>query len=184
MALQRTGDKPFDNLHHTNEELFLSFACLFGIKADIPIHRKAIFNYVQTHMSSRSESNLQGQLERSSYWNSLGNAFYALNTIGEEKLVLEFSNRERTFNQYPIVLFQCQLGNHKIAVRSYPEKKSYEIFINDSKVSADYAYQFFRQKGIILNDRSVSKPREIFHWVLNQKYSWEILNYDRIISSN
>ena len=180
--IKPNGKKPFDDFRQTNDDLFLCFAFAFGIPTGRPIHRKAIFNYIQTHISPRSESNLQGKLEKSEYWNMNGNAMYSLNAAGGRNLSNNFGTPQKEVTIFPIVSYKTIIEKTPVEVISYPYKKDYEILIDSKKISADMAYQFFKQVGIQLPQRNVSKPREILSWLLKTDYEWGVTNYNRIVN--
>ncbi len=178
--LKRNGTKPFDELEHSYDELFLCFATMFGITTE-EVHRKAIYNYIQTHYSAISESSLQGSLEKSNYWNRVDAAYYCLNEAGLEKLYSEFVPDDEKALIFPIVVFRCYLGNDLIGVKSYPSQKGYDLFLNSQEVDTETIYDFLHEQGIELPTNGVSKPREVLSWLLKENYTWEIMNYDEII---
>lgn len=178
--LRRNGTKPFDEYHHSYEELYLCFAGAFGITTEDDVHRKAIYNYVQTHHSANSESSLQGSLEKSIYWNRINRAHYRLNESGWDKLQFEFAPNNENILLFPIVVFRTYLGHDLIGVKSYPDERLYELFLNSENVGVKKIYDVFREQGIELPSKGVSKPREVHSWLLKQNYTWEIINFDDI----
>src|ERR1035437_6877564 len=183
--LKRTGTKPFNEISHSHEELYLCFASAFGITTEDDIHRKAIYNYVQTHHATMSESNLLGSLKKSSYWKSVKRAHYLLNESGWKKLYIEYEANDERILIFPTIVFRVYLGNDLIGVKSYPDKRHYELFLNSQLVkNVGIIYNLLHEQGIELPSTGVSKPREVHSWLLKENYTWEIMNYDEIINAH
>lgn len=174
--VRKSGSKPQGLVNETSDKLFLHFANDFGLTSDIPVHRKSIFNYIQTHKCARTEQNLQSTLNTSNYFNSVGNGYYCLNEIGVQTIKKEFVENKVMLNLPLRVRYSAFIHNHFVELVSDPELKKYIISVDKNPITK-VDFKLFNMLNIEFPNSGVSesKPRKIFDAILNSEYEWAIL---------
>ncbi len=172
VEIQSSGHKPKSSKFSTEQSLLIA-AWAYGLRENENIHRFPLFAFVQSHITSATEENLQGFIEKnSSNWVSVGNGYYRLTPAGY-KQIIGFGIPNIVLPKSIVYTFKRVIDKYEISVTV---DGKYEVKQNGKSAKSDDVVKNIVSvtKEYIPTDRT-SIPRKIFNWVLSgEDYSWNI----------
>jgi predicted HNH restriction endonuclease len=172
IKIQTSGQKP-KSVSISTEQSLLIAAWAYGLKKNESIHRFPLFAFVQSHIKSASEENLQGLIEKNSLnWTPIGNGNYKLTSFALKK-ILDFGTPNVILPKKIVYTFKRQIEKSEISVtidEGYSVKQD-----NDSAKAGDVIEYIVRTTKDHIRISNPSKPRQVLNWLLSgEEYNWTI----------
>ncbi|WP_434686948.1 HNH endonuclease [Pseudanabaena minima] len=157
------------------EEMLLYAAWLHGIKLDSVVHRLAIFSFIQSHIANKGDESLQTVVEKSIFWQGIGEGYYKLTVAGDKEVKLRFG----------VNLRPAEFGYEYSFLRRYREREIKIIvnvisrklmpFIDNQAITGVEANRILSNLGVNLPKAGTSQPRKVLNWILqNNDYIWSV----------
>ncbi len=184
IEIKTKGNKPTntDIYNIDADKQLLIAAWAYGLQAGDDIHRLSLYSFIQSHLASKTEENLQRILQNSQNWLKKGKGIYKLTTKGYDQL-LNFNYDKPNFviPQTSIFTFSTKINNGKdsISVTVDPIKHTNIAKQNGVKEKPYTIIQHIENttRNKIKTEKT-SAPRQILNWILNSdNYEWSIENF-------
>jgi hypothetical protein len=164
------------------DDMLLFTASKHGMKTGDKAHRLELFAFVQSHISNKSDENLQRCIESSPYWQKFDKGsktgFYNLNDAGYQKILRKFGEGKDSerLNLGCVYQFIRAYKGYVFAVVVNPlsRSKKLTLIIDDTEMSGSDAYSFLESIGAKCYTKSRSNTTRLLNWILQDNiYSWK-----------
>ena len=157
------------------EEIFLYVAWLHGVKADSIVHRLALFSFIQSHIANKSDESLQTVVEKSNFWQGVGEGRYQLTVAGEKEAKRKFGLNSHIIKFGYEYSFSRRYGTRNIKVIVNVNSRKLMPFIDNQSVNGVEASKILSSLGVNLPKTGTSQPRKVLNWILqNNDYTWSV----------
>jgi len=178
LIIKDSGKSPnldLKSTRYTDDLLLLIAAKLLGIKASVQVHRYDLFACVQSHLAAKSEEQLQGTIERSTYWRNVfkGSGRYILSDSGFEY----FGNFPLELRLNPLInsiyTFSKNFKGYCIEVKVDSFNKQLMPAIKDKAFNSSRIVSFLEDLGATWKTKSSTSTTKIWNWIIQSKeFTW------------
>lgn len=168
----------------STEEIFLYVAWLHGVKADNIVHRLTLFSFIQSHIANKSDESLQTVVEKSNFWQGVGEGRYQLTVAGDKEVKRKFGVNSHIAKFGYEYSFSRRYGARDIKVIVNVSSRKLMPFIDNRSVTGVEANKILSSLGVNLPTSGTSQPRKVLNWILqNNDYIWSV-KYDDLPKAN
>jgi hypothetical protein len=165
------------------DDIFLYAAFVHGMEAGDEIHNKALFPFVQTHVTRKTIMPMQRCLEKNEYWSKVDAGTYALNERGHSEYVARFGSPPAKAQIDCAYRFFLPVGERLFIVISDSVDKRIKLYVEQggspSKLTGKEFVDRLRANGarIVV---SRTDPLYIQDWIVTKREDW---HWDRVSGS-
>jgi hypothetical protein len=150
----------------SNEEMLLYAAWLHGVEANSTVHRLALFSFIQSHVANKSDESLQTVVEKSNFWQGVGEGHYQLTVEGDKEVKRKFgvNSHLAKFGYEYSFLRRYRTRDIKVIV-NVSSRKLIPCIDNLSMTGVE-ANRILSSLGVDLPKTGTSQPRKVLNWIL------------------
>ena len=152
----------------STEEIFLYVAWLHGVKADNIVHRLTLFSFIQSHIANKSDESLQTVVEKSNFWQGVGEGRYQLTVAGDKEVKRKFGVNSHIAKFGYEYSFSRRYGARDIKVIVNVSSRKLMPFIDNRSVTGVEANKILSSLGVNLPTSGTSQPRKVLNWILQK----------------
>jgi hypothetical protein len=159
------------------EQMLLFAAWAHGMTAEDIVHRYTLFAFVQTHLSRKSEEQLQRAVETSADWEGQGAGKYRLRARGLKRITRFFGPCPPRSSLSANYVLRRAWEGHEFAVEISPVSRAIAVFIDGVQVKGVEACQSLENLGATFDTKSTPGTRRVLNWIIQQEgpYNWQRL---------
>lgn len=158
------------------EKLLLLAAWAHGLTVEDVIHRYAIFAFVQTHLSRKSEEQMQRTIETSSDWDGQGKGEYKLTNRGLKRIARLYGATPAKANLVASYVLKRVSVDHEFAVEVRPMSHKLVVSVNRIEMEGVEASRRLENLGESFNTKSSSGTSRVWNWIVQEgSFIWQRL---------
>ena len=171
----------------TLQEMLLFTGWIYGLTTNVPVHRLALFSFVQSHIANKSDETLQQVIENSDFWKSEKRGIYRLSLKGQQKIVNDFGNLKVSGKVGYEFSFYTKYEGNEFKIKVDVDSARLFPFVNNQEKQKLEAIIFLESLGGSVPQTESSPHKKLLNWILGSKnYQWtaKYREFDKGIVSN
>ncbi len=164
--------------------LLLAAAWSHGMTLDDEVHRYALFAYIQTHLSPKSQEQLQRVIETRSdpgrehagtaEWSRQGNGIYKLTDYGARLIRKRFGDLPPKESLTAKYLLTKSCKEFKFTVTIDPVNPNLIISVNNRRIKGGDACEILRKLGQSFHTNSTGSTARVWNWIVRDgMFTWQ-----------